>query len=76
MTTLSFRGVRIDWLKPVIPMYQHILDRATEETRLGRTVRVAPVEGLILTKLLAYRAQDRADIESLVAIHRETLDFA
>jgi hypothetical protein len=75
MTTLSFRGVRIDWLKPVIPMYQHILDRATDETRLGRTVRVAAVEGLILTKLLAYRAQDQADIENLVAIHRDTLDL-
>ena len=75
MTTLSFRGVRIDWLKPVIPMYQHILNRATEETRLGQTVRVASVEGLILTKLLAYRAQDQADIETLVAIHRDTLDL-
>src|SRR5688500_18340373 len=32
MTTLSFRGVRIDWLKPVLPLYQHVLDRATEDT--------------------------------------------
>jgi hypothetical protein len=29
-----------------------------------------------LTKLLAYRAQDQADIENLVAIHRDTLDLA
>jgi hypothetical protein len=75
MTTLSYRGVRIDWLKPVLPMYQHVLDRATDETRLGRTVRVAPVEGLILMKLLADRPQDQIDIANLVAIHRNTLDL-
>ena len=75
MTTLSFRGIRIDWLKPVIPLYQHVLDRATEETWLGRPVRVASAEGLILLKLLAYRTQDQLDIENLVAAHRETLDL-
>ena len=75
MTTLSFRGIRIDWLKPVIPLYQHVLDRATEETWLGHPVRVASAEGLILIKLLAYRAQDVADIENLVAAHRDTLDL-
>lgn len=76
MTTLSFRGIRIDWLKPVIPLYQHVLDRATEETWLGHPVRVASAEGLILLKLLAYRTQDQLDIENLVAAHRETLDLA
>jgi hypothetical protein len=76
MTTISFRGVLIDWLKPVIPVYQHILDRATEERWLGHSVRVASVEGLILMKLLAYRTQDQLDIENLVAAHRDTLDLA
>jgi hypothetical protein len=75
MTTLSFRGIRIDWLKPVIPLYQHVLDRATEETWLGHPIRVASAEGLILIKLLAYRPQDVVDIENLVAAHRETLDL-
>ena len=76
MTTLSFRGVRIDWLKPVIPLYQHVLDRATEETWLGPPIRVASAEGLILLKLLAYRPQDVVDIENLVAAHRDALDLA
>lgn len=75
MTTLSFHGVRIDWLKPVIPLYQHVLDRATEEDWLGHPVRVASAEGLILLKLLAYRPQDVVDIENLVAAHRDTLDL-
>ena len=75
MTVLSFRGVRVDWLKPVIPIYQHVLDRATEETWLGPPIRVATTEGLILIKMLAYRAQDVLDIESLVSAHRDTLDL-
>jgi hypothetical protein len=75
MTTLSFRGVRIDWLKPVIPLYQHVLERATDETLLNQPIRIASPEGLILVKLLAYRPQDVVDIENLVAAHRETLDL-
>jgi Nucleotidyl transferase AbiEii toxin, Type IV TA system len=76
MTTLRYRGIRVDWLKPVIPLYQHVLDRATEETWLDRPIRVASAEGLILIKLLAYRTQDRLDIENLVAAHRDILDLA
>jgi len=75
MTTLSFRGIRIDWLKPVIPLYQHVLDQATEESWLGRPVRVASAEGVMLIKLLAYRPQDQFDIENLVALNRDTLDL-
>ena len=74
MTVLSFRGIRIDWLKPVIPAYFHILDRATEEPWLKQPIRVASAEGLILLKLLAFRTQDLVDIENLVAAH-EHLDL-
>jgi hypothetical protein len=75
MVTLSYRGVRVDWLKPLIPMYIHILDRATNETWLNRTIRVASTEGLILLKLLAYRLQDQVDIENLVAAQFDKLDL-
>ena len=40
-----------------------------------RPIRIATAEGLILIKLLAYRAQDVVDIENLVAAHRDTLDL-
>jgi hypothetical protein len=76
MTALSYRGVQVDWLKPVIPAYEHVLDRATEETWLGRPIRVASPEGLILLKLVAFRTRDQLDIENLVAAHRDTLDLA
>jgi hypothetical protein len=74
MTALAYHGIRVDWLKPVIPAYQHVLDRATEEIWLSHPVRVASAEGLILLKLLAFRSQDLVDIDNLVAAHRDTLD--
>jgi hypothetical protein len=75
MVALSYHGIRMDWLKPLIPAYVHILERATEETWLGRSVRVASAEGLILLKLLAFRAQEQIDIENLVAANRDKLDL-
>jgi hypothetical protein len=76
MTVLSYHGIRIDWLKPVIPAYLHVLERATVETWLDHEIRVASAEGLILLKLLAFRTQDQLDIENLAAAHRDDLDVA
>jgi len=64
--------MRVDWLEPVIPMYAHILDRATEETWRNQPMRIASADGLILLKLIAFRGQDQADIENLVAANRDT----
>ena len=75
MVVLSYHGIRIDWLKSVLPAYVHILDRATEETWLNQPIRIASAEGLILMKLLAYRTQDQVDIENLVAANRDSLDL-
>jgi hypothetical protein len=75
MVVLSYHGIRIDWLKAVLPAYVHVLDRATEEVWLNQTIRIASAEGLILLKLLAFRLQDQVDIENLVAAHRDTLDL-
>jgi hypothetical protein len=75
MTVLSFHGVRVDWLKPVLPAYQHVLDRARPEDWLGRPVRIAAAEGLILMKLLAFRTQDQVDVENLLAANQGQLDI-
>lgn len=75
MVVLSYRGIRIDWLKSLLPAYVHVLDRATEETWLNQPIRIASAEGLILLKLLAFRTQDQVDIENLIAAHRGTLDI-
>lgn len=76
MTVLSYHGIRIDWLKAVIPAYQHVLERATDENWLDHRIRVASADGLILLKLLAFRTQDQLDIENLVAAHGDQLDVA
>lgn len=75
MATISYHGIRVDLLKPVLPAYQHILDRATTETWLYHPIRVASAEGLILLKLLAFRTQDLLDIENLVAATGKRLDL-
>ena len=43
LIVLSYHGIRVDWLKPVLPVYQHILDRAKEEILFERTIRMASV---------------------------------
>jgi hypothetical protein len=75
MATISYHGIRVDLLKPVLPAYLHILDRATTETWLDHPIRVASAEGLILLKLLAFRTQDVLDIENLVAVTGKSLDL-
>ena len=47
-----------------------------DPSRLGRPVRVATAEGLILLKLLASRSRDVTDIEALLATNQGRLDLA
>jgi hypothetical protein len=75
MAVLWRDGVRIDWLKPLLPAYRHVLEHARAESGPGGTIRVATAEGLILLKLLAFRLQDQTDIEALVAANQAALDI-
>jgi hypothetical protein len=51
----------------VLPLFAHALAEATSLTWTeGHSLRVARPEGLILTKMLSFRAQDQADIETLL----------
>jgi hypothetical protein len=75
MTTLRFGSVRIDWMKPVLPLYARTLADASSLTWTeGHPLRVATAEGLILTKLVAFRPQDQADIETLLIANRDEID--
>jgi hypothetical protein len=75
LAVLWYEGVRVDWLKPVLPIYKHILDLAREEPGPTEPIRVVTTEGLILLKLMAFRLQDQTDIEALVAANRDTVDL-
>jgi hypothetical protein len=75
MTTFRFGSVRIDWLKPVLPLYARTLAEASVLTWTeGHTVRVATAEGLILTKMVSFRPQDQVDIETLLIANRNEID--
>jgi hypothetical protein len=71
-----YRGhARIDWMQPVVPLYAHVLDTAESKTWLDTQLRVATVEGLVLTKMVAFREQDQADIVALLEANRDTVDL-
>ena len=76
MTAFTFGPVQIDWLKPVLPLYSRVLaDAQPLEWSRGHTVRVATAEGLILTKMIAFRPQDQIDIETLLIANRDDIDI-
>ena len=75
VASFPFGRVRIDWLKPVLPLYSRTLaDASSLEWTEGHSVRVATAEGLILTKMVAFRPQDQLDIETLLTANRDAID--
>jgi hypothetical protein len=75
VTAFTFGPVQIDWLKPVLPFYSRALaDAQPMAWSEGHSIRVATAEGLILTKLVAFRPQDQLDIETLLTANRDTID--
>jgi len=71
----SFGSVRVDWLKAVLPAFEHILSRARWEQIGDRRIRVADAEGLLLLKLIAFRARDQEDIKGILAANSGSLDL-
>jgi hypothetical protein len=76
LTVVDFHGVRFDWLKPVLPLYTHVIHTAKPVLWNGGSLLIASPESLILTKLIAFRGQDQADIEALLAANRGQVDIA
>jgi hypothetical protein len=62
-------------MQPVVPLFAHVLDTAESKSWLDTQVRVATAEGLVLTKLVAFREQDQADIVALLEANRDTFDI-
>ena len=76
IASFPFGRIRIDWLKPLLPLYSRTLaDASPLEWTAGHTVRVATAEGLILTKMVAFRPQDQIDIETLLTANRDDIDI-
>ncbi len=76
MTAFRFGAVRIDWIKPILPLYSRTLtDASTLVWTEGHSLKVATAEGLILTKLVSFRSQDQVDIETLLIANRDEIDL-
>jgi hypothetical protein len=59
----------------VLPLYSRTFaDAAPLEWTEGHTARVATAEGLILTKMVAFRSQDQMDINTLLTANRDEID--
>jgi hypothetical protein len=56
------------------PGFGTLADVAPLEWTEGHTVRVATAEGLILTQMVAFQAQDQMDIETLLTVYRDEID--
>lgn len=72
---MQLGDVGLDLIPAIVPYFHEILKRATSERIGGATVRVATVEDLLVLKLLAYRAQDKADILGLLAAASGSADL-
>jgi predicted nucleotidyltransferase len=75
LTSVAFRGVIVDLMRPVLPVYGQVLDRAMDAEILGQKARVCSAEGLIMMKLIAMRPQDESDIRDILAAYGGRLDL-
>ena len=76
ITAFKYGAVRIDWLKPVLPFYSRaIADASPLDWSEGHSIRVATAEGLILTKMVAFRPQDQLDIDTLLTANRDKINI-
>ncbi len=76
MSAMLYGDVTVDLMRPVIPAYGRVLERATTMRIGDRDVRICTVEGLIVMKLVSMRAQDQLDIRELILLHGKRLDIA
>jgi hypothetical protein len=67
--------VQVDLLKPVIPVFHRIIERASIEPFENQAVRVADAEGVLLLKLLAFRPLDQEDIRGILTKNAGGLDL-
>ncbi len=63
-------AIRVDLLSAVLGLFAGVAKAATWEVVHGTRLRVASAEGLSILKLIAFRPQDQADLQGLVAANR------
>jgi hypothetical protein len=75
LTTIQFEDVLVDLMRPVLPAFGHVLERAVKSNILGHDVPVSSAEGLIVMKLVACRPVDESDIQDPLSAYAGRLDL-
>ncbi len=71
----SGQSIRVDFMRSIVPAFEHVLHRASQEQFGDLSLSVVDVEGLLLLKLLAFRPQDQLDIRGLLAANIGDIDL-
>lgn len=74
LTEITFRGVRVDMLDAVLPLFRRAIAGARETEIEGKRVRVASAEHLVALKLLAARDDDVRDVRGILAAQQGSID--
>jgi predicted nucleotidyltransferase len=70
-----WRGrVRVDWMQPILPIYANVMNEADMVSYGGANINIATSEGIVLTKMLAFRRRDQDDIETIIQANRRTFN--
>jgi len=75
MSRIAYRGVPVDLLEPVLPVFADTLRRASRMAGGLAGIRLATAEDVIVHKLIAFRERDREDIRRIHQVQGETLDL-
>jgi hypothetical protein len=70
LSRIRYGSIRVDLLSAVLGLFADVVKTASWEVVHGARLRVASPEGLIILKLIAFRPQDQADLEGLIAMNR------
>jgi len=68
-------GVDIDISLAWLPFEMEAISGATKESIGGVVLPIARAEDLVIFKAIAWRPQDRQDVERLIALHRDRMDL-
>jgi predicted nucleotidyltransferase len=75
LSRIAYRGVPIDLLEPVLPVFAETLRRAGRARIADTDLRLATAEDVIVHKLIAFRDRDREDIRGIHAVQGDKLDL-
>ena len=73
---VDIEGVRTDIVFAELPFEKEAIERSRTVLYLDVSMRMCTLEDLILQKAVSTRDRDWMDIERLVELHREDLDWA